>query len=206
MATENPYQSPVSYPTQFSAGQTASDGLWRDGKLLVMRNQNPRFPPRCVKTNQPCTGPPTRIKLTWLENDTMWVLLLGVLGRAFVMVTQGKKIWVELPLSQGWLAGRRRAGFIGWGLVGGGVAALIAGIIACASSANGNAEPPIGCLILLFGGLLAALVGLFWLVIFQQPPITAKEITNGLAWIKGVHPDFLQSLPEWPWREGARKS
>ncbi|NLS96441.1 MAG: hypothetical protein GXX96_30255 [Planctomycetaceae bacterium] len=48
-----------------------------------------------------------------------------------------------------------------------------------------------------------ALVGVFWLVIFQQPLVKATEITNGLAWVKGVHPDFLASLPDWPWREAA---
>ncbi len=208
MTTENPYQSPVTPPRASYPDEGSPDGLWRDGKLLVVRNQNPRFPSRCVKTNEPCTGPPTRVKLTWLENETMWVLLLGVIGHTIAMASQGKKVWVDLPLSQAWLARRRRSAFIGWGLLAGGITSLILGTVGyVAAMASGISDDSVAWLLFfILLGPLAALVGLFWLVIFHQPPVTAKEITGGLAWIKGVHPAFLESLPEWPWREGNAQS
>jgi hypothetical protein len=28
--------------------------------------------------------------------------------------------------------------------------------------------------------------------------VTAKRITNDYFWLKGVQPDFLTGLPEWP--------
>lgn len=106
MTHENPYRSPTSPSMQPWQAETGTDGLWRDGNLLVMRNQNPRFPQRCIKTNMPYAGPPTRLKLTWLENETLWVLLAGVIGRAAAMASDGKKIWVDLPISHAWLGSR----------------------------------------------------------------------------------------------------
>jgi hypothetical protein len=203
MTSENPYRSPGSPNLQPWPTDATADGLWRDGTLLVMRNQNPVFPRRCIKTNMPYTGPPTRLKLTWLENETLWVLLVGAIGRAAVMATDGKKIWVDVPISETWLARRRRSAIIGWGLTLGGIGSFVLAVVGyVAAMASGMSEESVLWLMFfILGGPLAALVGVFWLVIFQQAPVKAKEITNGLAWIQGTHPDFLASLPEWPWRE-----
>ncbi len=203
MTTDNPYQSPESLIPSAQPLDGDSDGLWRDGKLLVMRNQNPRFPARCVKTNEPCSGPLTRMKLSWLPNQTMWVLLFGAIGHSVAMATQGKKIWVELPLSDVWLAKRRRATVIGWSLLLGGIGCLVLGTVGyvALTVSTGNEASTTWIMFVILGGPIVAIVGVFWLVIFQQPALKAHEITDGLAWIKDVHPAFLESLPEWPWRE-----
>ncbi|NLS91402.1 MAG: hypothetical protein GXX96_04355 [Planctomycetaceae bacterium] len=139
--------------------ETGTDGLWRDGKLLVMRNQSPRFPQRCIKTNLPYAGPPTRLKLTWLENETLWVLLVGAIGRAAVMATDGKKIWVDLPISHAWLAKRRRSAIVGWGLLLGGIASFILAVVGyVAATVSGiNEESVVWLMVFILGGPLVAL-------------------------------------------------
>ncbi len=41
------------------------------------------------------------------------------------MASQGKKVWVNVPVSDAWLAKRRRSAIIGWGLLGGGIGCFI---------------------------------------------------------------------------------
>ncbi len=205
MTADNPYQSPESPGGLPASHDPTSDGLWRHGKLLVMRNQNPRFPPRCVKTNEPCSGPPTRFKLAWVENGTMWALMFGAIGHSVAMASQGKKLSVDLPLSDTWLARKRRSTMIGWGLLLGGIGSFVLAVVCyVVALLSGASEGSVLWLMFfILGGPLAAIAGIIWMAIFQQPPVKAHEITDGLAWIKGVHPDFLASLPEWPWGDGA---
>ncbi len=205
MTADNPYQSPMTPNAMQQSSDGAIDGVWRHGKLLVIRNQNPQFPPRCVKTNEPCSGPPTRFKLTCVENGTMWALMFGAIGHSIAMASQGKKLLVVLPLSAAWQARRRRFAMIGWGLLLGGIGSFVLAVVGyVAAMASGISEDSvIWLMFFILGGPLAAIAGIIWMAIFQQPPVKAHEITDGLAWIKGVHPDFLASLPEWPWGDGA---
>jgi hypothetical protein len=46
-------------------------------------------------------------------------------------------------------------------------------------------------------GILATLGGLLY-GLNASTLVTAQRITNDYIWLRGVHPEFLASLPEWP--------
>jgi hypothetical protein len=46
-------------------------------------------------------------------------------------------------------------------------------------------------------GLLSSLGGLLY-GLNASTLVTASRITENYFWLKGVHPDFLADLPEWP--------
>ena len=45
---------------------TANEGMWRSGRLLVCR-RDAHFPDRCVKSNDPVGPQRTRLKLRWFH-------------------------------------------------------------------------------------------------------------------------------------------
>ena len=46
-------------------------------------------------------------------------------------------------------------------------------------------------------GVLSVLGGLLY-GLNASTLVTGKRITNDFFWLKGIHPDFLAGLPEWP--------
>jgi hypothetical protein len=102
-----------------------------------------------------------------------------------------KAATIYIGLSDEWFARRRRAMIVGWFLVLASIAMLVAGI---GMEDRSDAFPWLiaaSPLVFLFGaiyGLLGARM------------VTAVRISDEYVWLKGVHPDFLADLPEWPYQ------
>ncbi|NLE40129.1 MAG: hypothetical protein GX621_19105, partial [Pirellulaceae bacterium] len=188
-------------------------GLWRKGKLLVLR-RDAVVPDWCAKTGGPAGGRRRMLRLRWTPR---WLQIgSSILALAITAVlvfelihngSSGRLIVVSLLLL---------------------IPAITAGIL------TKRAEVELGCcqaarsrdnvfvtldilsaIILgvgLFGvqqsyGPLPAeffFVGMFLYIIvarlvhFLRRPITAARITEEYVHLRNVHPDYLARLPEWP--------
>ncbi|MHC4178050.1 MAG: hypothetical protein ACYSWU_11125 [Planctomycetota bacterium] len=163
--------------------------MWRDGKLLVILRGEP-FPDRCVKTNLPAEGRRLKQGVQWQPG---WVTLIQIATPPAVGQTAsavaGRRVTIEVGVSQRVLRRRRRR-FVISGLV------LVASF---AAIAWGVAMIPrgIAAVWLMLGGFLGVCWGLFRFLNESQI-VVAKRMTREFIWLKGVHPDFLAELPEWP--------
>lgn len=104
-----------------------------------------------------------------------------------------KRATIQLPLTPEWIARRQRRMILAWasGLL---CIGLIVGGIAMAA----NLEEPAYLLLVALGivGGLAALIGGQAAVGLVSP----KRMTDDYIWLKGVHPDFLNRLEQWPYQ------
>ncbi len=189
---ENPYQSPEVFPAAYADKPFRDDGLWRKGKLLVM-HKNAALPPRCVKSNAP-TPRTLRRKLTWHHPAVFIALLFNLLIYAILAIVLSKRATIYIGLSDRWFAKRRRAILIGWGsvLLAGGM--VVGGI---AMVENTLVDDWVGA-VLIIGGLITFIAGaIFGLVGARM--VTPTRITDDYVWLKGVHQDYLATLPDWPY-------
>jgi hypothetical protein len=164
---------------------SATGGLWRDGKKLVC-SRNASFPGRCVKSNQPTDN---RIRKT-LSYCPPWAYI--IFG-ALIAIAFTRKMEVEFAIEQRWVTRRTIHALVGVGVTLLGMAFVFIPI-----AASGENEPgAVGAVCMLlgmvffFGGLLYALLG------GRHISVTYIDDTKEHAWIKGAHPDFLASLPQW---------
>ena len=165
-----------------------TDGLWRDGKRLVC-SRNAHFPARCVKSYRSTTNR-VRVKLSWCPT---WVIILfGALIAMFVT----RRMTIEVGMEQRWVTRRWIHASIGGGIAVMGVILIVIGIMA-AQAAGARALNTGSAVCLILGGV-ASLVGLFYGLLAGRA-LSAVYIDDDRehAWLKGAHPDFLQSLPYW---------
>lgn len=163
--------------------------IWRDGKLLVMR-KGAELPYRCIKTNAPAD--------VWLKRDLswapLWVLVMLALSLPIGLVCYlivGKRAKIRIGLCEQRRAARIRAICVAWGLVLLGVGLLFYGL----ASANGVPASPLWWLVPA-GGLT---IGAGVIVGMSLPGvIVTRRISENHIWLKGVHPDYLASFPEFP--------
>jgi hypothetical protein len=186
---------PGSIGSLRSGGGPGVNGVWRDGKLLVM-SKTATLPYRCVKTNTPATTSLKR-KLSW-HNPLLFVLVfIGVLIYAIVALAVRKQAEIMVPVCE--RIRKRRFMFLvaAWctGLGGVGVTVLGIAISAGSSAHNNSSGELVGFLI--GGGLLTAIFGTIVCLMFSNV-LTPAKITDHHAWLKGVHPDYLATLPKWP--------
>ena len=190
MNDHNPYASPQSELVMAEAlraggAQPQNIGPWRDGNLLVM-HKNAVLPDRCVKSNQPAHGRRLKRNLSWHHPAIFLAILVHLFIYIILALALRKTATIYIGLSDEWFARRRRAIIIGWGLLIGGMVALITGI-AYVESVD------LAWLLILAGimiGLGGALYGAF-----AARMVAPKRITDTYIWLKGVHPDFLADLP-----------
>jgi hypothetical protein len=204
MADINPYASPLSMDESIRSiedlglatlaeRQEYEKGLFRKGKQLVMRH-DATLPERCVKSNEPSIRY-LRRKFDWTPSIVLLSLFLSPLVFAIVYFIFRRKVTIYIGLSENWFRKRRRANLIGWSLF------LIGGAIFTIALACILGPPNWGT-----GGSWGLTIGLPLTVtgaIIQtigSQTVTAVRITKEYIWLKGVHPDFLADLPEWPFR------
>jgi len=188
----NPYAAPqqTGYYPQVPPKLSPYAGLWRDGNVLVMHKLAP-LPDICVLSNEPTV---TRIsrKLQWHHPMLALTILIGVPVYIILALIMTKRATIQLPLTQDWIARRQRRMIFAWsaGLLSLG---LIVGGIALAA----NLEDPGYLLLMVLGiiGGLAALIGGQAAIGLVSP----KRMTDDYIWLKGVHPDFLNRLEQWPY-------
>ena len=208
MSEINPYASPQSDLEDMTIETGVEDaGVWRMNDLLVVR-KGATLPLRCLKSNEPAIGT-SKKRFIWQPPLLRWVLVLLVtvgyvlptivynylglgppitlpfypvlLAVALVQLLVQQKITLQLPLSAVWLKRRRDA--------------LIATAIVC-----------VGVLLVAFSGFLPSYFGYFLLIVictagilrwcFRDADIlTAARISSRYAYFKGVHPEYLDALP-----------
>ncbi len=196
---ENPYESPRPLAPTWLADDDGG-GLWRDGDLLVARINNHRFPPRCLKTNEFYDGPPTRFEVHWVSHSLKWGLLFGLFGRAVARAIAGAVITLQLPLSQRWLAGRKRASQIGWSLIVGGMVSMVLAVVAYvfASLVHAITYATVWPVLFVLACPIISIGGVIYLAVRCGRMVSLRRVKDGHAWIGKVHPHFLASLPPWP--------
>ena len=171
-----------------SPGPQGAHGLWRDGKLLVVR-KTVELPDRCVKSNQPANGYRLTRKMYWHHPAIFLSIFAGLLIYVILALVLRKHAEVRIGLSDEWVSKRRFAIITGWGLSLGSIGLFVGSIMA--ERILGDAVP--WCVVLsvvvFFGGIIYGLI--------RSRMVAAARITDDMAWLKGVHPEFLAELPEW---------
>ena len=169
-----------------------SDTLYRKGNLLAFHKYAP-LPAICLKSNQPATQQLKR-NLAWHPPAVYFGLLLGLIPFVILALVLTKKATISIGLSDEWVAIRKRKIARGWGIVLLSIALGI-GMIVLASAGPRSL------------GAFACFTGLASLVLFfvglcygsyGARLVTPARITEDFVYLKGVHPDFLARLPEWP--------
>ncbi len=170
------------------ASQTRrGQGLWRDGSQLVMC-KDAELPARCVKTNEP-TDRTLRRQLSW-HNPFFYVVLflVGPLIYIIVALIVQKKADIQVGLSPEGFRSRR------WGIAIGWLSFLLGAVVFIVGIANSkpNNNWWVATVVGLVGGLIGIIVG-----VIKSRVVSPTKITDRHVWLKGIHPDYLASLPQW---------
>ena len=173
----NPYAPPSA---SLEGGNHAEGGVWRDGKVLVLRS-GASLPDRCVKCNEPAQAPTKERKVYWHHPWAYVLILANILIYAIVASLIRKKAIVNPGLCQAHKKKRATGLWIGWG--GGLTGALLL------FGAGVNEHPAMATLgvLLLLASLVAAIV--LTRIVFPQ------RIDPEIIRLRGCGPAFLDSLP-----------
>jgi hypothetical protein len=170
--------------------------MWRDGPLLVVRKGEP-FPDRCVKTNRPAQG--RRVQQAVERGHALLIVahlfnlfnpIVGAIAGATMAKFITSRVTFTVGLSEEWRRKRRRAFCWAGGVMILSIAAMVYGLVLFDRGSDS------GLWLLALG--LASLLGGLAYGLNASTLVTAKRITRDYFWLKGVHPDFLASLPPWP--------
>ena len=162
-------------------------GVWRDGNQLVMC-KNADLPARCVKTNEP-TDRWLRRQLYWHPSLLYFMILFpGLLFYVIVTLIVRKSADIRVGLSPQGFSRRR------WGIATGWLSFLIGAVLFIFGLAN--AQPNNSLWVLSIVGLVGGLIGVITGVVLSRV-VSATKITDEHVWLKGVHPEYLATLPNW---------
>lgn len=190
MSQPNPYAAPQvqhSFAEQpFKA--EGFPGLWREGNVLVMHKQAP-LPDICMKSNLPANRR-LRRDLRWHHPAVFVALLVNLIVYLIIAMIMTKKATIHMPLTDEWFGRRRTRMLIAWGVALLAVLMFFGGIAAI--------DTDYGIFITLAGLFVALGAGIGGLLGCQL--VTPKRMTDQYIWLKGVHPDYLDRLPVWPYR------
>jgi hypothetical protein len=163
--------------------------LWRHGNKLVALVNTPLLD-RCVKCNASSEGYRLRRKLLW-HHPAIYLLIftpfVGILGYAIVAMIVRKRSKTHVGLCPA-----HRSKRINW-LLGSWIAffAAIAGLIVSGVNVDSKVAP---------AGMIASgvvvLASIITLVVVSRTVLPTR-ITRTHVFLKGVHPDYLDSLPVW---------
>lgn len=170
-------------------GRNSSDGVWRLGRQLVMR-KGAKLPDRCVKTNKPAER--------WLKRTLYWhhpllylLIPAGVLFYAIAAIIVREKAVIQIGLTQARFNRRRWTIFGAWLVALSGPGLWYTGYKF--NLGDRGAMLIFGGALVGFIAVIAGCVGAYLSAIVQPTKITADYV-----WLKGVHPDYLRALPEFP--------
>jgi len=170
----NPFAPPGA-----SLQDDATGGVWRDGKVLVVR-QDATLPARCVKCGEPAEPGKIR-KLYWHHPAIYALVIFWVLIYIIVAMIFRKNVSVNPSLCPAHLKRRRVAIALGWA---GGLAGLAAVVTGMGSD---------NCLVGLLGGLLllGSVLGSFMVARILYPETIDKEYAR----LRGCGENFLALFP-----------
>lgn len=165
--------------------------VWRDGKQLVMKI-GATLPYRCVKTNGEAELL-LRRKLSWHHPVLFLSLCGGLLIYVILALLLRKTADVQIPICHRIKQRRLIAMLVGWvfGLSGLGI---IFGAVVLSEN-DPQFQPYVGFVII--GGILFSLISIIVCTMLANI-VSPSRITDKHVWLKGVHRDYLDELPEWP--------
>lgn len=178
----NPYAVPKSQPAKVV---TSTDGVWRQGNLLVMHKMAV-LPDVCIKSNQPADGYRLKRKLSHHHPAIVLAVLVNVLLYIILAAIMAKRATVMIGLSPQWRAIRKRRMAISWmgSLIGLGM--LIFGLVTLDGPQRNDGT---GGILVLLG--IVGMIGFLLYGLIGARMISAKKIDDDHVYIKGAHPDFL---------------
>jgi hypothetical protein len=188
----NPYAAPEQVVTAIVAdpqAQYSGGGVWRQGQILVM-HRSAVLPPRCVKTNAPAVGRLKR-KLIWHHPAIYLALLTTPFAYVVLATILSQRATIEIGLSQAGFAKRRRVIWIAWL---GALASIAMSFISANLDWKTAPAAPI-----LFGGAFFAFLGFLFFGVIAARLVKAHKMDAHYIWLKGVHPEYLEMLPVWPY-------
>ncbi|ADB18884.1 conserved hypothetical protein [Pirellula staleyi DSM 6068] len=192
MSNINPYAYTPAAPNPFAEQVAVPTGpqvtMWRKGNVLVMFKHAPIPKEICILSNQPATRTLKR-NLTWHPPLVYLALLANLIIYAVIAMIMQKKAVIDIPLTEEWYKRRQTRMLIAWSIALLGVVAFIAGV------ANANSDI-VGFLIL--AGIVMVLGAAVYGIVGCRL-VVPQRIDDNYVWLKGVHPDYLNRLPPWPY-------
>jgi hypothetical protein len=164
-------------------GMGVGQGVWRDKSQMVV-SKGAVLPDRCVKCNEPATGPKFKKKLSWHHPAVYILIFIALLIYFVVAMVLRKSATVELGLCEEHRAKHRRNVYITWALILLG----FGGFILAAMLDDGN---------FVFIGFLLLIAGVIFAIVAVKI-VSPARIDDKFAWLKGVNKDYLDMLPQWP--------
>jgi hypothetical protein len=180
---DNPYAAPQ--PSTHVAQSTDTPGAWRSGKMLVV-NRQAVLPDRCVRCNAPAEGYRKRKVFSWFPPLLALTLLLGFIPFLFIVLIASKKMPIRYGVCAAHVRQRRNTMLFAW-----------LGAIASFVIMIGGAVLPGNAALVSLLGLVSLIVAILY-GMFASRHLTPKRIDKQHAWLLGVSPDYLSSLPEFP--------
>ncbi len=156
-------------------------GIWREGALLAFQKGAVLATDRCVKCNAPAAGKPLRRHLSWHHPAIYFTLLLGVVAYIIVAVIVRKPAMLHIGLC-------RRHKFKRRLLIAAGLALFIGAFPFAVIAIDMESW-------LLAGFAMATFIGGLVFLMIASQIISAKKIDDHHAWVRGVGPEFLATLP-----------
>jgi hypothetical protein len=161
--------------------------IWRHGKQLVALVNTPLLD-RCVKCNAPSEGNRLKRNFYW-HHPALYFLVIfpGLLIYAIVAIIVRKRSKTEVGLCS--VHRKRRAIWIlsCWAAFFAGVAGVIVG----ANALSGNAAAAV-----ITSSIVVMLASIITGVVMART-VAPTRITRTHVFLKGVHPDYLETLPTW---------
>lgn len=186
----NPYAPPQTVVPPVIAQPMGGPpgGVWRHNNLLVMHRMA-TLPPRCVKSNEP-TERTLKRKLYWHAPWIYLAIIPGVLVYAILASILSFRATIYIGLSEKWIWRRRWIMLASWSLVFASVGMFF-------GAAAAERDTSTGPVLFLSGGALFIGSMIFGLIACRL--VHVKKMDHHYIWLKGVHPEYLDQLPHWPY-------
>ncbi len=143
------------------------------------------LPDRCVKTNLPAHGKRLKRNLTWHHPAWYLLVLLNLFIYVLVAICIRKQAKLQLGVSEHYLKKRTRLIASAWVLFLAGILMLFVGLTDYENYGALSGIGMVSCFASMILGVIAGNV------------VTPTLIQDDLIWLKGVHPDYLATLPDW---------
>jgi predicted RNA-binding Zn-ribbon protein involved in translation (DUF1610 family) len=174
-------------PVNVGLDSRPGHGIWREGNRMVL-SKGAQLPFVCVKTNVPADDW-LRRKLYWHRSWIYLLVLISLWLYVIVALIVRRKADIQVGLCRAQVVRRRWVIAGAWLSVVGGIILCIFGIANSRPNNSSWAFAVLGLVVVLAGALYGAI---------QSRIVAAVRITEDYAWIKGVNPEFLASLPPFP--------
>jgi hypothetical protein len=160
-------------------------GAWRDEKTLVIAHQA-TMPDRCVVCNAEVEGETVKKTLIWHTPMLLPLLIIvpiGIIIYAVLAFLFKKTMPIAMPLCARHRRRRQLLGALGL--------ALLPAFPVLAAVGISLSEPA-----LIPPGILLSIVGIIVLVLGRNE-LWPLRITDDHAYVRGAHPEWLDTLPQW---------